>query len=98
MIQIAYQCLLCELLVPDDAGGLGLKELGLTPLLDLPLAQPHLQVRNVVTAHAKQTFVNSLSTLISMQTEKDICMDMYIFTSSRPDAIKGNSKFEFPQG
>jgi hypothetical protein len=40
--------------VPDHPGRLALEYLGLAGLLDVVLAQPHLQVRHVVPAQAVQ--------------------------------------------
>ena len=58
-----YQCLLAELLVSDHPAGLALEYLCLPGLLDVILAQPHLQVRHVVPAQADHKYYQSLATL-----------------------------------
>ena len=49
------QGLLTELLVSHNPGGLALEQLGLSNLLDCVVAQPHLQVGHVVSAHVRHT-------------------------------------------
>ena len=53
------QGLLTELLVSHNPGGLALKQLGLSNLLDCVVAQPHLQVGHVVSAHVRHTVGSS---------------------------------------
>ena len=49
------QGLLTELLVSHNPGGLALKQLSFSSLLDCVVAQPHLQVGHVVSAHVSHT-------------------------------------------
>ena len=53
------QGLLTELLVSHNPGGLALEQLGLSNLLDCVVAQPHLQVGHVVSAHVRHTVGSS---------------------------------------
>ena len=48
-----HQCLLAELLVPDDPGSLGLESLGLAVLTDCMVSEDDCQASNLLRAHAE---------------------------------------------
>ena len=51
---VLYQCLLGEVLVPNNPLGLGLEDLSLPGLLDVVLAQPDGQGGHVRAAHTEE--------------------------------------------